>query len=95
MVSKRGKQFVNLCKGAHNFNQVIGKRVTVGAEDIVILPASVHECILLPLTDAMDTYYLRSMVREVNVTNVEPEDRLSENVYLYSRTSDEISILTE
>lgn len=67
----------------------------IGAEDIVILPSSVHECILLPLTDAMDTYYLRSMVHEVNVTNVEPEDRLSENVYLYSRTSAEISILTE
>ena len=34
VVSKRGKQFVNLCKGAHNFNQVIGKRVTV---DIVFI----------------------------------------------------------
>lgn len=32
VVSKRGKQFVNLCKGAHNFNQVIGKRVTVDIE---------------------------------------------------------------
>lgn len=32
VVSKRGKQFVSLCKGARNFNQVIGKRVTVDIE---------------------------------------------------------------
>lgn len=67
----------------------------MGAEEIVILPSSVHECILIPLSDDMDTYYLKSMVHEVNVTYVESEDCLSENVYLYSRATDEISILTK
>lgn len=67
----------------------------MGADEIVILPSSVHECLLLPMTEEVEVSYLRNMVHEVNATKLAPEERLSENVYLYSRETDEISILTE
>lgn len=67
----------------------------IGVDSIVILPSSVHECVLIPKAENMDIYYLKSMVREVNDTNLGPEERLSENIYLYSRATDEITILKE
>lgn len=67
----------------------------IGAETIVILPSSVHECIVLRMPEDIEVAYLRSMVHQVNVTCVEPEDRLSDSVYCYSLDTDEITILTE
>ena len=67
----------------------------MNVQDIVILPSSVHECILLPLPEDNNVSYLKEMVSEVNNSQVEPEDRLSYSVYKYSLKNDEISILTE
>lgn len=67
----------------------------IGAETIVILPSSVHECIVLRMPEDIEVAYLRSMVHQVNATCVEPEDRLSDSVYCYSLDTDEITILTE
>ena len=51
--------------------------------DFYVLPCSVHEVILLPVKEHMDTDYILTMVREVNATQVLPEDFLSDNIYLY------------
>lgn len=67
----------------------------IGAETIVILPSSVHECIVLRMPEDIEVTYLRNMVRQVNATCVEPEDRLSDSVYCYSLGTDELTILTE
>lgn len=66
----------------------------IGAEEIVILPSSVHECILIPMTDDVEIYYLKNIVYEVNTFNVEHHERLSGNVYLYSKDRNDITILT-
>ena len=62
-----------------------------GLADLIILPSSVHELILLPKTDSdIDSY--RMMVQEVNVTEVSPEERLSDSVYLYLAAENRIVI---
>lgn len=51
--------------------------------DIVILPASRHECLALPITDNMRPEDLKQIVHEVNSTIVDPADYLSANIYKY------------
>jgi hypothetical protein len=49
-----------------------------------ILPSSIHECILVPdegTKNGADVFL--PMVREVNSAEVQPEDRLTDNVYHY------------
>ncbi len=53
--------------------------------NIYIIPSSIHECILLPDTGDMDVDQLETMVREVNGTQVPPEEVLSDNVYFYDK----------
>lgn len=55
----------------------------------VVLPSSLHECICVPYTDEKEVY--RAMVEEVNATQVELTDQLSNHVYL--RNKDGIHIL--
>ena len=58
--------------------------------DLVILPSSIHEVLLLPYDDNVTFSGLSDMVAEINQTAVSLEDRLSNHVYFYSRTADEI-----
>lgn len=61
--------------------------------DVVILPSSVHEVILLPVKSNIDFEYLKDMVHEVNRNCVAREDFLSDNIYLYRRNSDKVEIV--
>ncbi len=61
--------------------------------NLIILPSSVHEVILVPDDGITEKEFYREMVREVNDTQVEPEERLSYNVYYYDRVLGKISIL--
>lgn len=48
-----------------------------------ILPSSVHECIIVPEEDALPQEQLEEMVREINRTQVLPEEVLSDRIYHY------------
>lgn len=62
-------------------------------ETLTILPSSIHECLIINAEDApKDTDELREMVKEVNETVVSDQDILSNNVYIYNRTTDKITI---
>lgn len=52
---------------------------------LFILPSSVHELIAIPDKGISDVNELRNMVREVNETQVEAEEILSNQVYRYSK----------
>jgi hypothetical protein len=60
--------------------------------DFYILPSSVHETILVPVSEDIQLDYLRDMVREINRTEVAPEEVLSDNVYIYSRRTDTVEL---
>ncbi len=59
-------------------------------DDIFILPSSVHEVILLPKQFSPDADELKKLIRNINVTELDPQDRLSDNLYEYRRDADKI-----
>ena len=61
--------------------------------DIAILPSSIHECLLTPLTKEIDKDFLKDMPRYVNESTLEPQDVLSNNVYIYNAVTDGIELL--
>ena len=60
--------------------------------DLIILPSSVHEILILKYDADVNLDGFRNMVRCVNSEDVEAEDVLSDNVYIYSREDDAIRI---
>ena len=68
----------------------IGERLE---DDYVVLPSSVHECIILPLNTAPSYEELAGMVRAVNREQVDIQDRLSDHVYRYGRREGKLEIM--
>lgn len=68
----------------------IGRRLE---DDYVVLPSSVHECIILPLNTAPSYEELAGMVRAVNREQVDIQDRLSDHVYQYDREEGKLEIV--
>lgn len=60
--------------------------------DFYIIPSSIHELLTLPGKDATPDE-VRRMIKEVNDTEVSPEERLSYNVYKYDHILDAVVIL--
>lgn len=58
--------------------------------DLLILPSSIHEVLLLPDDGQNEYAFYRQMVEEVNTTQVEPEEVLSYSLYRYCREKAEI-----
>ncbi len=61
--------------------------------NLIILPSSVHEVLLVPDDPATGTAHYKDMVKDVNDTQLEPEEILSYNVYYYNRFSGQINII--
>ena len=59
--------------------------------DIVVLPSSIHESILLKKGKDTDFDILRERVKEVNRTQLHPTEILSDEVYQYSRDTQTLS----
>lgn len=53
--------------------------------DFIVLPSSLHECIILPADGTLSYQKLADMVADVNINAVSIEERLSDHVYLYGR----------
>lgn len=60
---------------------------------LLIIPSSVHEVILLKDDGETEGENIKKMIREVNETQVEPEERLSDSLYRYDREEGKVSIL--
>ena len=56
-------------------------------DDFYVLPSSVHEVIFVGKSGCVDSAALNEMIEEVNRTQVEEEELLSEHAYLYERKS--------
>ena len=63
--------------------------------DLYIIPSSVHEVILVPKREGMPWEPLQQMVREVNATQVEDVEILSDNLYYYSREENKVFLAGE
>lgn len=67
---------------------------TVGA-DLIILPSSVHETLIMSDNHQVSYKELEDMVAHINATEVSEEDRLSNRIYRYDRATDELVIVLE
>lgn len=64
-------------------------------KDIIILPSSIHEVLLLPDEGDISCSEMSRLVTHINQTEVPKEDRLSNQVYLYSRSRQTLTLASD
>lgn len=73
------------------YNDIMGKFADKFNDDFYIIPSSIHECIFIPAKYVDYPEEIKIMVMSVNPT-LNPEEVLSENVYIYKRALRNIEI---
>ena len=58
--------------------------------DLIIIPSSLHEVLLLPAEQGESSEEYSSIIQEVNLSELSPEEILSDHAYYYSRKTDSI-----
>ncbi|MCR5204892.1 MAG: DUF5688 family protein [Lachnospiraceae bacterium] len=69
--------------GVLAYNDFLEQAAERAGGDFFIIPSSIHELLIVPDNGQMDLSSLESMVKEVNATQVAPEDKLTDSVYHY------------
>ena len=64
-------------------------------QDLLILPSSIHEVLVLPADTQINLAELRATVCTINQTEVPPEDRLSDQIYFYRREDGMLELVPE
>ena len=67
------------------YEEKIGDFCETIDSDVYIIPSSINEVILVPRKGCIPEGMLNEMVREVNATELEPVDVLSDHVYYFDR----------
>lgn len=60
----------------------------LNVENIICMPSSIHEMIFVPYDGESDLEEMSTMVKEINQTIVEPEDQLSDQVFIMKLSLD-------
>lgn len=77
------------------YKGVLGEFADRLGTDLHILPSSCHEVLLIPAAGKMDTRELDEMVRAVNMTQLSPEEILSDHVYRFDRETGKVTMQEE
>lgn len=65
---------------------------SLGNTTAFILPSSIHETIFVPISEGMDADSLNGTIREVNDTQLDVSERLSDHCYIYDGNSKRIKM---
>ena len=90
VLTNKDKYHGAVCMLYEDFLNAIAQEL---GKNLYILPSSIHEVILVPDTGREDAVQLSAMVAEVNATQLEPEEVLSDNVYYYDRDAQKTILL--
>ena len=75
-----------------NSTKVLGKLAKSINDNLYVLPSSIHEVIVIPASFVEDESYLKDMIRCVNDTKVQPNERLSYSLYYFDRETKKVAV---
>ncbi len=92
-----GMYILTNCNQKYGATEILNKSVLRSIADqigdkFVVLPGSLHEVIVLKADEKADYERFADMVKMVNATQLSEEERLSDHVYVYSRSEEMLKI---
>jgi hypothetical protein len=74
------------------YSDVLKNFADAAGTDLIILPSSIHEVLMIPDTHIYRYGEIREMIKKVNTEDVPAEDRLSDELYLYLREKRQLTV---
>lgn len=92
ILSNKSRSYGAACIAYPHILEMIGG---ILRSDYYILPSSVHEVVIVPCCEKINAAELDPMIREINITQVDDEEVLSDHAYLYEIKSGSLRCGTE
>lgn len=74
----------------HDFPDLIKDFAEALGSSLYIIPSSIHELLLLPVTSTDEREEIKNMIQEINDTQVKREEILSYSLYLFDKEKGKI-----
>ena len=74
------------------YKEIIAKEAKKIDADLYLIPSSIHEIIIYPVSNTLTADMLKETIEQINSSEIEPEDYLSDSLYIYKKTTDTIEI---
>ena len=75
------------------YKDIVAKEAKKLNTDIYLIPSSMHEFLLQPVSDTLKPKDLKEIIKNANENVIDPEDYLSDSLYIYKLETDTIEIV--
>ena len=77
------------------YKDIIAKEAKLLGTDIYLIPSSIHEFLIQPVSNTLKPKDLKEIIKDANENVIDPEDYLSDSLYIYKLETDTIEIVEE
>lgn len=74
------------------YKDIIAKEAKKLNTDIYLIPSSMHEFLIQPVSNTLKPKDLKEIIKDANENVIDPEDYLSDSLYIYKLETDTIEI---
>ena len=75
------------------YKDIIAKEAKKLNTDIYLIPSSIHEFLIQPVSDTLKPKDLKEIIKDANEHVIEPEEYLSDSLYIYKMETDTIEVI--
>ena len=75
------------------YKDIIAKEAKKLGTDIYLIPSSMHEFLIQPVTNTLKPKDLKEIIKDANENVIDPEDYLSDSLYIYRLETDTVEVI--
>ena len=75
------------------YKDIIAKEAKKLNTDIYLIPSSIHEFLIQPVSNTLKPKDLKEIIKDANEHVIDPEDYLSDSLYIYKLETDTIEVI--
>ena len=75
------------------YKDIIAKEAKKVGTDLYLIPSSMHEFLIQPVSKTLKPKDLKEIIKDANENVIDPEDYLSDSLYIYKLDTDTIEIV--
>ena len=75
------------------YKDIIAKEAKKLNTDIYLIPSSIHEFLIQPVSNTLKPKDLKEIIKDANENVIDPEDYLSDSLYIYKLETDTIEVI--
>ena len=75
------------------YKDIVAKEAKKLGTDIYLIPSSMHEFLIQPVSDTLKPKDLKEIIKDANEHVIDPEDYLSDSLYIYRLETDTVEVI--